>query len=253
MRDEFLSIASHELRTPLTSLQLQVQALLRRLGRSQRHRRVHRLDHRTDRQRRSGSGRPACPRLIEQPAGHLAHHLRAARAGRRGLRPVGDWCARSWPPRGAAGRRRVHGHASTPPTRCRAAGTAAAGAGADQPARPTPASTAGGSRSRSRWAATAPGAGSRCATRASASIPRTGSGSSSASSARSRAATTAASAWACGSSAEIVEADGRRHHRRERARPGGAVPGHPALAPPGPGRCRGGQPMNRRPRPRTPR
>lgn len=32
-RDDFMSIASHELRTPLTSLQLQLQSLLRRLGR----------------------------------------------------------------------------------------------------------------------------------------------------------------------------------------------------------------------------
>jgi signal transduction histidine kinase len=34
-RDEFLSIASHELRTPLTGLSLQVQALIRRLRRSE--------------------------------------------------------------------------------------------------------------------------------------------------------------------------------------------------------------------------
>ena len=34
VRDEFLSIASHELRTPLTSLQLQIQGVLRKLGRT---------------------------------------------------------------------------------------------------------------------------------------------------------------------------------------------------------------------------
>ena len=34
VRDEFLSIASHELRTPLTSLQLQIQGIQRKLGRT---------------------------------------------------------------------------------------------------------------------------------------------------------------------------------------------------------------------------